>query len=47
MDLENPSLALNTVEKISVSWLKNPVRPVDLASEELSETFLKGKIFIA
>ena len=41
MDLENPSLVLNTEENIPVSWPQNPVTPVDKASEEFSETFLQ------
>ena len=40
MDLEYPSLARNTVEKIPFRSRQNPVIPMDLASVELS-TFLK------
>ena len=42
MDLEYPSLARKTVEKIPVRSRQNPVIPVDLASVEWS-TFLKNQ----
>ena len=41
MDLENPSLALNTKENIPDTWLQNPSAPEEGSSAELSETFLQ------
>ena len=41
MDLENPSLALNTKENIPDTWLQNPSAPAGGSSAELSGDFLK------
>ena len=41
MDLEKPSLALNTKENIPDTWLQNPSAPEEGSSAELSETFLQ------
>ena len=41
MDLENPSLALNTKENIPDTMLQNPSDSAGGESAELSETFLQ------